>query len=67
MYEIAIQNKISMLPENAKREVLDFIESLLIKYGQPEKRKFRSLDLISLNTKGLDIDREELHVRQSVS
>lgn len=67
MYDIVIQKKISMLPENVKKEVLDFIEFLLTKYKQPVKRQFRSLDLISINTKGLEMEREELHVRQSFS
>ncbi len=67
MYNFDIQAKVSMLPENAKREIFDFIEFILSKYGQARKRKFRSLDMISINTKSLDIDREELHVRQSIS
>jgi len=67
VYDIVIQKKISMLPENVKKEVLDFIEFLLTKYKQPVKRQFRSLDLISINTKGLEMEREELHVRQSFS
>jgi len=65
VYDIAIQKKISMLPENVKKEVLDFIEFLLIKYSQPAKRQFRSLDLISINTKGLEMEREDFHARQS--
>ncbi len=38
MYDIDIQTKISMLPESAKQEVLDFVEFLLSKYGSFSKK-----------------------------
>jgi hypothetical protein len=41
MYNFDIQAKVSMLPENAKREIFDFIKFILSKYGQARKRKFR--------------------------
>ncbi len=39
MYETDIQTKVSMLPESAKQEVLDFIEFLLIKYSSFSKKR----------------------------
>ncbi|GEM_PF-1564609 len=39
MYETDIQSKVSMLPESAKQEVLDFIEFLLIKYSSFSKKR----------------------------
>jgi len=39
MYETDIQTKVSMLPESAKQEVLDFIEVLLTKYSSFSKKR----------------------------
>jgi hypothetical protein len=41
MYETDIQSKVSMLPESAKQEVLDFIEFLLTKYSSFSKKQTR--------------------------
>jgi hypothetical protein len=35
MYNLDIQSKIEMLPENAKQELFDFAEFLLSKYYKP--------------------------------
>jgi hypothetical protein len=40
MYEREIETKVRELPENLKKEVLDYIEFLLEKY-QGKKRKFK--------------------------
>ncbi len=39
MYETDIQSKVSMLPESAKQEVLNFIEALLTKYSSFSKKR----------------------------
>ncbi len=39
MYDTDIQTKVSMLPESAKHEVLDFIEFLLTKYSSFSKKR----------------------------
>ncbi len=39
MYDTDIQAKVSMLPESAKQEALDFIEFLLIKYSSFSKKR----------------------------
>lgn len=39
MYDTDIQAKVSMLPESAKQEVLDFVEFLLIKYSSFSKKR----------------------------
>ena len=41
MYDADIQSKVSMLPESAKQEVLDFVEFLLGKYGRFSKKQTR--------------------------
>lgn len=41
MYEREIELKIQELPENLKKEVLDYIEFLLEKYKKKKERKFR--------------------------
>ncbi len=41
MYDADIQTKISILPESAKQEVLDFIEFLLTKYSSFSKKRTR--------------------------
>jgi len=41
MYETDIQAKILMLPENAKQEVLNFVEFLLSKYSNFSKKRAR--------------------------
>ncbi|MEW6381201.1 MAG: DUF2281 domain-containing protein [bacterium] len=43
MEDQIIKAKLEELPEDLKKEVLDYIEFLLQKYGKrpPEKRKFR--------------------------
>jgi len=39
MYDADIQTKVSMLPESAKQEALDFIEFLLTKYSSFSKKR----------------------------
>jgi hypothetical protein len=39
MYNPDIQNKIEMLPENAQKEIFDFVELLWNKYHKPFKRQ----------------------------
>ena len=41
MYDTDIQAKVSMLPESAKQEVLDFVEFLLTKYSSFSKKRAR--------------------------
>jgi len=41
IYDADIQSKVSMLPESAKQEALDFVEFLLSKYGSFSKKQTR--------------------------
>ena len=43
MYEKEIEGKVQELPDDMKREVLDYMEFLLIKYKgiKPKSKKFR--------------------------
>jgi len=47
------------LPEEFNRKKVEVIIIPL----KEKKRKFKSLDIISINTEGLDFDRDELHSR----
>ncbi len=44
-------------PEEFNRKEVDIIVIPVME----KKRRFKSLDLISINTRGIDFDRDELH------
>ncbi len=58
--EQVIDNKITIqMPEEFKEKEVDVI----IMPVRRKKREFKSLDLISIKTKGMKLNRDELHSR----